>query len=1359
MYFMEERLRKPVLISALAMLLMFFAIIGTLGTSDAQRHFTALSAAERAWLDENRDNIVLTYDANFPPIEFQDKNGNFAGIAADIIAKVEKQLDVRFQKKPSRDWNALLASLGSGEAYLEGGIVRTPQREHLANFTAPYIVLPHAIITKKNAFTKAPLTWDGLKGKRVAVVSGYASETFVRESSQGSFEVVPVQNVQEGLRNVSFGVVDAFVENLATTSYYIETETLTNLRVAGTTDHTSPMSIGVSRKYPLLYSAVQKALSEIPREEIEASRKRWISLGGEGVISPEIWRSIKLAALFSALLLLGLAGISYILKRRLNEKICSLKEAQQELLEQSERLTLATEATNAEVWDFYPDTGKAYFSDHWYTLLGYKPGSIENTFAGWFGLLHPEDRVAADHTLMEYIDTGGNGLFEAEYRIRQADGSYRWVLGKGRAIAWDKNGVPSRLVGLNLDIQKIKDVQKELRESEERYRSIIQNLQDVYFRDDMADHLVMISPSGLRLLGYSMDEVLGQPSRSFYINQDEHRALLAKLQAEGVARDQEVLLKRRDGSPIQVSITASYYHDAEGRPLGVEGIFRDITERKQTEAALRQSEEKFRAIFNNAPVGIFRTSFEGQVLEANAALARMHGCGSAQEYIDWAKDLGKERYAHPEDRQRLLEALLENPSGVRLGTELRRKDGSIGQAIISAVMHLDEHGKPTFLDGAIEDITERQMLEMRLSDQLAFQQALLDTIPYAVFYKGADTRFVGVNKAYEECFGVRREDLIGKQVLDLAYLSAEDREHYQAEDEAVIASVGQVEREMPFLFADGLLHHTLYSVTGFRLTDGTPGGLIGVIVDITDLKRAEEALLEEKRFSETLLDGLPNIFYLYDADLRLRRWNRNHEINTGFSAEELRGRYLGDWFATEENRTKGIEGGRRILSEVRQGMNENALQHKDGHEMPYILTGVRLDTPEGPMMMGVGVDITERKRAEEALCQSEEKFSRIFEMAPESISFVRLKDSMRIDANAAFETITGYPRAEAIGQPVQQIGIWDEPDLRDEFLKRLLDNGYVKDFEFMLRRKDGSLRRVVSSAQLVTIAGEQCYVSVIHDITDERRMQELLIQSEKMMSVGNLAAGIAHEINNPLGIVHQAVQNLILRTKPDQKKNLEAAASLGLSMDLLQQYIRARKLDVFLEDIQAAAMRASGIIRNMLNFSRRTESRRQISDMRTIVQQSVFLASSDYDLKKSFDFKRIEIIQDIGPDIPACSCTETEIEQVLLNLLRNAAQAMAMAQPPIANPRIDIRLRTGKSCVRIEVSDNGPGMTPDTKRKVFEPFFTTKPPGVGTGLGLSVSYFIITKGHGGKMWLTTAPGKGTTFFIELPVGQQEDAHA
>ena len=154
----------------------------------------------------------------------------------------------------------------------------------------------------------------------------------------------------------------------------------------------------------------------------------------------------------------------------------------------------------------------------------------------------------------------------------------------------------------------------------------------------------------------------------------------------------------------------------------------------------------------------------------------------------------------------------------------------------------------------------------------------------------------------------------------------------------------------------------------------------------------------------------------------------------------------------------------------------------------------------------------------------------------------------------------------------------------------------------------------------------------------------------------------------------------------------------------------------------------------------------------------MFLASSDYDLRKFFDFKRVEVVQDLEQNLPPFNCTETEIEQVILNLLRNSAQAMAMAIPPTMNPRIDIRLRGGDACVRIEVADNGPGMDSDIQRKAFEPFFTTKPQGVGTGLGLSVSYFIITKGHGGKMWLTSAPGKGTHFFIELPVNKQEADH-
>jgi two-component system sensor histidine kinase/response regulator len=158
------------------------------------------------------------------------------------------------------------------------------------------------------------------------------------------------------------------------------------------------------------------------------------------------------------------------------------------------------------------------------------------------------------------------------------------------------------------------------------------------------------------------------------------------------------------------------------------------------------------------------------------------------------------------------------------------------------------------------DITERVRLERRLADQLGFQQALLDTLPYAVFYKGPDTRFVGCNRAYEQAFGVQREHFIGKRVLDLEYLPLEDRLAFQAEDEATIASIGLVRREKPIPFQDGTLHQTLYSVSGFRQTDGSPGGLIGVIVDITDRKMAEE------RFSLIFEMAPECIFFVRTAD-------------------------------------------------------------------------------------------------------------------------------------------------------------------------------------------------------------------------------------------------------------------------------------------------------------------------------------------------------------------------------------------------------------------------------------------------------------------------------------------------------------
>ena len=407
------------------------------------------------------------------------------------------------------------------------------------------------------------------------------------------------------------------------------------------------------------------------------------------------------------------------------------------------------------------------------------------------------------------------------------------------------------------------------------------------------------------------------------------------------------------------------------------------------------------------------------------------------------------------------------------------------------------------------------------------------------------------------------------------------------------------------------------------------------------------------------------------------------------------------------------------------------------------------------LLSGTHTDITERKLAEERLRQSEEKFSELFHLSPDSIVLVGMDDGRLVDVNDTFVRISGFSREEALGRTMQELGIYRYPAVRDEIHALLERDGQVRNFEFETRDKTGGTVVCALSCQVVELESGRHLLAVIRDVTQMKRMQEVMIQSEKMRSVGGMAAGIAHEINNPLGIILQSAHNLVQRTDPSFPRNREAAQSIGLDMDLLARYMRARKLDVFIADIQAAGVRAAGIIRRMLDFSRTSESGRSECDLRAVVEQSVSLAGSDYDLKKSYDFKKIDIRVDIPEGLPAVSCTETEMEQVFLNLLRNAAQAMAGASPPVAEPRIVIRASSMEGGVRIEVEDNGPGMDPEVSRRVFEPFYTTKAPGQGTGLGLSVSYFIVTKGHGGSMRVESEPGRGTRFIIELPADKEK----
>ncbi|MGB5520092.1 MAG: ATP-binding protein [Gammaproteobacteria bacterium] len=271
----------------------------------------------------------------------------------------------------------------------------------------------------------------------------------------------------------------------------------------------------------------------------------------------------------------------------------------------------------------------------------------------------------------------------------------------------------------------------------------------------------------------------------------------------------------------------------------------------------------------------------------------------------------------------------------------------------------------------------------------------------------------------------------------------------------------------------------------------------------------------------------------------------------------------------------------------------------------------------------------------------------------------------------------------------------------------------------------------------------------IDDITRRVQMDQLMVQTEKMMTVGGLAAGMAHEINNPLSGVLQSSQNILRRLSTDLPANNTTAGELGVDMTIINEYLDRRGILGFLEGIREAAERASRIVADMLAFSHRSQAEFSPVSINELLDEVVRIAASDYDLKKTYDFKKITIIREYSPDLPHVACDRTEIEQVLLNLIKNAAHAMADRKNS-TQQRITLRTIDDGEWARIEVEDTGPGMDEEIRSRVFEPFFTTKPIGLGTGLGLSVSYYIITEQHNGTISVDSVLGEGSKFVIRLP---------
>jgi len=372
------------------------------------------------------------------------------------------------------------------------------------------------------------------------------------------------------------------------------------------------------------------------------------------------------------------------------------------------------------------------------------------------------------------------------------------------------------------------------------------------------------------------------------------------------------------------------------------------------------------------------------------------------------------------------------------------------------------------------------------------------------------------------------------------------------------------------------------------------------------------------------------------------------------------------------------------------------------------------------MRLNRDLEILVRHRTEE-LSHSERKYRRVFEGSMDVI-FILDSENRFVDINTAGVSTFGFADKEEMIARIALKDLFALPGDYDEVMSQLRSQGYVKDRECLMKSAKGAdLSLLLSATVRKDESGDiVSYEGIAKDITARRQMERQLQMADKLASLGQVSTGIAHEVNNPLGII------------------------LGYTQLLLRETGEGTQVYDDLKTIEKHGRHCKTIVEDLLKFARSTQTNKTSVDVNETLDQVVSL------LAHQFELDNIALIRQSDRNIPLLVADEEKLKQVFMNLLMNARQSIS------GTGRITVKTAHNTSAheITIEISDTGCGIPPDIIGKIFDPFFTTKPVGEGTGLGLSVSYGIV-QDHNGRIEVRSDPGEGSTFAVHLPIGDSQ----
>ena len=892
-----------------------------------------------------------------------------------------------------------------------------------------------------------------------------------------------------------------------------------------------------------------------------------------------------------------------------------------------------------------------------------------------------------------------------EMQLKCKDGHWIWVAMEGQLI-WER-GIPVGFQIIASDLTERKRAEEELLESEERFRSIVENSHDGIIILDDAYRLIYMNDELCRMSGYFRKESIGLDFRKFL--DEESKQLVAdryirRQRGEEVPPRYEFNFVRKDGEKRRVEISSSVIKDSAGKVKTVAQIL-DITESKQAEKALQAEKNKLRSVIDAMEYGLSIQEKDYNIIYQSELLRRNFGdhlgekCYRVYESREKACDGCPVEEAFRDGKSHTAERRVVAPSGeVTFWENTANPIRDAGGRIVSCLEIL-------------RDITKRKQAEEALVDEATRRRILVDQSRDGIVILDQNGNVYEANQRFAEMLGYSPKETAELHVWDWEYLFPRERvlEMIRTVDEAGDHFETQHRRK------DGSVYDVEISTNGAVIAGQKL--VFCVCRDITERKRAEGALRKSEAKYRTLIGRLREGVYQTDLNGTYVTLNDAGARIFGFdSADQVIGKYKTiDMYYDLSDRAKILEEIKRTGSFV----GEVQVKKGDGTAI-WMLTynNTTLDE-QGNIVgyQGTFSDITERKQVEEQIRQAAKEWRTTFDSITDLVSILD-KDSKLIRVNKAFADIFKMKPKELLGKTCYEMihGTNEPPTYCPH--QETLRTKRPATTEFFEPNLGIYLEE--NTSPIFNEKGEVVgSVRVARDVTERKEMDEQLIMTGRLASIGELASGIAHELNNPLTSVIGFSQLLMEKEMPGDMRE-----DLGI--------------------ICSEAQRAAGTVKNLLTFARKHAPVKQVTQINNVIEDVLKLRA--YEQKVN----NIEVNRRFAPDLPEIMIDQFQMQQVFLNIIVNAEYFMTEA-----HKRGTLAITTERvgNTVRISFADDGPGIPKENLSRLFSPFFTTKDVGKGTGLGLSICHGIVSE-HRGKIYVRSQLGKGATFAVELPI----DAH-